>query len=160
MSTDASFAAFVRILDRTGARDALAYLLGLSEYRFIGIFRFDAGMATAVIHYDRQNPEVMTVAEVPDSATYCCYVRDSRGMFVTANAMSDPRLSGHPAREVVLSYCGIPIMEPDGTLLGTLCHYDLVARDPAQLDLPLLLQVAVRLAQGAHVPAYPVANRS
>lgn len=146
------------LLASSGAREALAYVVGLSDYRFIGIFRFSNGRANAAIHYDRENPGVMAATEVPDTATYCCYVRDSKGMFTTANAMADPRLVAHPAREAVLAYCGIPILEPDGHLLGTLCHYDVEPRDAAHLDLQLLMQVASLLEQGGHVPPYPSAT--
>jgi GAF domain-containing protein len=149
------FEQFKQVLARSGPRDALAYVLHLSEYRYIGIFRFANGRANAAIHYDRDHPEILSATEVPESATYCCYVRDRRGTFTTANALADSRLIHHPAREVVLAYCGIPIMRPDGYLLGTLCHYDHVVRDPEQLDLPLLIQVAVALEQGDHVPPYP-----
>lgn len=151
------FDQFAGILASSGPRVALAYVLGLSEYRFIGIFRFKDGKANAALHYDRANPAVTAGTEVPDTATYCCYVRDGNGLFTTANALTDPRLTRHPAREAVLAYCGIPILRPDGDLLGTLCHYDVVPRDPGQLDLNLLMQVASKLEQGGHVPPYPVA---
>ena len=36
---------------------------------------------------------------------------------------------GHPARETILSYCGVPVMNELGVILGTLCHYDVVPRD-------------------------------
>lgn len=154
--TAACFQRFAQILETAGPRDALAYLLSLSDYRFIGIFRFQEGKANAAIHYDRENPGVLNATEVPDTATYCCYVRDGNGVFTTANALTDSRLTQHPARETVLAYCGVPVMDPSGHLLGTLCHYDLVPRDPAQLDMELLLQAAVALEQGDHVPPYPV----
>ena len=51
--TGAHFKQFARVLASSGARDALAYVLGLSDYRFIGIFRFKDGKANAAIHYDR-----------------------------------------------------------------------------------------------------------
>jgi GAF domain-containing protein len=158
-STVDHFDRFAQVLARSGARQALAYVLMLSEYRYIGIFRFSNGGANAAIHYDRECPENLFATEVPDSATYCCYVRDQRGVFSTANALEDPRLIHHPAREAVLAYCGIPIFTPDGQLLGTLCHYDHVARDPGQLDMELLIQVAVALEQGGHVPPFPAAPR-
>lgn len=152
------FARFAEILASSGARDALAYVLRLSEYRFIGIFRFKDGKANAALHYDRENPAVTAATEVADTATYCCYVRDSKGIFTTADALTDPRLTRHPARESVLAYCGIPILRSDGELLGTLCHYDVAPRDPGQLDLDLLIRVASALEQGGHVPPYPSAG--
>ena len=153
--TTKHFDQFARILACSGVREALAYVLSLSDYRFIGIFRFRDGKANAAIHYDRENPDILFASEVPDTATYCCYVRDSNGVFTTANSLTDPRLTDHPARSTVLSYCGVPVIDPTGHLLGTLCHYDVVPRDPAQLDLELLIQVASALQQGDHVPPYP-----
>lgn len=46
-------------------------------------------------------------------------------------------------------------MDPDGDLIGTLCHYDLLPRDPEQLDLELLLQAASALSAPGVVPPYP-----
>jgi len=153
--TDRAFEAFAHILRSEGARPALAYVLGLSNYRYIGIFRFRNGRASAALHYDRLNPDQLGVQEVPESATYCCYVRDARGLFCVLDAMDDPRLATHVARQAVRAYCGIPIMDPEGALLGTLCHYDTEPRNPDQLDLDLLLRVASALQQGGHVPPYP-----
>lgn len=136
-------------------REALAYLLDLTDYRFIGIFRFQDGQADAAAHVDRENPSVMRAQEVPDTATYCCYVRDSRGVFMTANAMLDARTEGDPVRAVVPAYCGVPVMDSEGKILGTLCHYDLVPRDPEQIDLSLVIAAASTLALGGHVPPYP-----
>jgi GAF domain-containing protein len=155
--TEDHFQTFSEVLKASGARDALAYLLSQSDYRFIGVFRFQDGKANAAIHYDRENPTVLNATEVPDTATYCCFVRDSQGVFTTANALTDQRLTDHPAREAVLAYCGVPVMDSSGHLLGTLCHYDVVPRDPSQLDFELLLRVAVALQQGDHVPPYPAA---
>lgn len=154
--TDETFTEFSATLASAGVREALASLLMLTDYRFIGIFRFQNGRAAAAVHYDREHPEVMHADEVPDTATYCCFVRDSRGVFMTANALLDARTEGHPAREAVLAYCGVPIMDPEGVILGTLCHYDVVPRDVGQIDLSLMVQVAALLAQG-HVPPYPQA---
>lgn len=155
VTTREAFDAFSRILDARGLREALAYLVSLTDYRFIGIWRFQGGKANAAVHVDRENPHVVSATEVPDDATYCCYVRDSRGAFMTAHAMLDPRTEGHPARESVPTYCGVPILDPEGVLLGTLCHYDVVARDPSTVDLELMLQVASALAQRRLVPPYP-----
>ena len=152
-----AFDAFDRRLQRDGVRAALAYLVGLTDFHFIGIWRFRDGKANAAVHFDKNNPDVLVATEVPENATYCCYVRDSRGAFVTANALLDPRTEGHPAREAVPAYCGVPILDPEGVLLGTLCHYDLVPRDPSSVDLELMLQVASTLAHRGLVPPYPSA---
>jgi GAF domain-containing protein len=149
------FARFSAILGSSGLRPALADLLEYTDYRFIAIFRFNGERANAAVFVDRENPDVLSVDEVPASATYCCFARDARGAFVTANSMEDPRLVAHVAREHVRAYCGVPIMTPEGEILGTLCHYDLIPRDPAQIDLPLMCEIASALEQGGHVPPYP-----
>jgi GAF domain-containing protein len=148
------FASFQAQLASAGLRHALTEILMASDYRYIGIFRFADGMASAVVHYDRQNPEVLETSEVLDTATYCCYVRDSQGAFTTADALQDPRLDAHPARTAVRAYCGVPIMDESGAILGTLCHYDDVPRDPRQIDLELMIQVAAFLARDHSLPSY------
>jgi GAF domain-containing protein len=150
-----AFAQFSQKLHASGLREALSYLLHLTDFRFIGIFRFRDGMATAAAHVDRENPAELRTAEVADSATYCCYVHNGRQAFTTLDAMADPRLLAHVARAAVRAYAGVPVMDSEGTVLGTLCHYDVVPRDPAQVDLGLMLEVASALAYGGHVPPYP-----
>ena len=71
-STTTSFSTFLEKLETDGVRDGLAFLLGLTNYRFIGIWRFNDGHANAAVHFDRENPSVMHAQVVPDSATYCC----------------------------------------------------------------------------------------
>lgn len=155
LTTDDAFDQFSAALASSGIRAALAYLLSLTDFRYIGIFRFEGDRANAAVFYDRDNPTVEHINEVPAEATYCCYVRDSGGAFTTANALQDARLMGHAAQATVLSYCGVPVMDSAGTLIGTLCHYDLVPRDPAQIDMALMLRVASELAYGQHIPPYP-----
>lgn len=154
--TAVAFNVFARLLDSDGLRAALYSLLRRSDYRFVSIFRFKQGKATSVVHVDRENLSVTQAAEVPDTATYCSFVRETDEPFVTADASQDSRTADHPAKDVVLAYCGIPILQPDdGALIGTLCFYDLVPRDPQQLDLELLLQVSSAIARSGQVPAYP-----
>jgi len=153
--TAVAYNVFANLLKTDGVRSALYSLLRLTDYRFISIFRFKDGKATSALHVDREDLNLDQAAEVDDTATYCCYVRDSGGAFVTADALSDPRTRTHVAREVVRSYCGVPVMTPEGDLVGTLCHYDLVPRDPRQLNLELLLQVASSLSAPGVVPPYP-----
>ena len=154
-TTVVAFNVFANLMATSGLRDALYSLLRLTDYRFISIFRFRDGLATSAVHVDRENLTLTQADEVPDTATYCCYVRDGNGAFTTADALIDARTAAHPARAVVRAYCGIPVLDVEGELIGTLCHYDLVPRDPAQLDLELLLQAASLIAQSGQVPSYP-----
>jgi len=155
VDTAATFAQFDALLTTFGLRPALAYLLSLTDYRYIAIFRFQDGRAAAAVFYDSEAPDQLTTDEVPDTATYCCFVRDSRGVFSVADALTDPRTASHPAHEAVRAYCGVPVMTPEGEILGTLCHYDTQPRDATRIDLDLMLQVASRLANSGLVPPYP-----
>jgi len=153
----AAFADFVVAMKALGLREALGNLLKRTDYRFIGIWRFENGKANAAVHFDREHPEITTSQEVPDTATYCCYVRESGQPFKTPNTLVDERVASHPAKSTVQSYCGVPVMDSSGNILGTLCHYDLVPRDTEQVSLELMMSVASYLALGGHVPPYPKA---
>lgn len=155
--TDTALHVFAKTLDSQGLRPALVYLRGLTDYRFVGIFRFENGHTVSVAHVDRDDPTAVWTDDEPTDSTYCCSVRDTNGAFVTADAMLDPRTEGHAKSDVVSAYCGIPIMDSEGVLFGTLCHYDTVPRDPEELDLSLLLRAASRLAQSGLIglPAAP-----
>lgn len=155
LSSAESFAAFRDAFRSDGLRAALAELLALTDYRYIGIWRFQDGMAAAAVHVDRNDPDEERAPEVPETATYCTLVRDRRAPFKTADATRDPALDLHPARQVVRTYCGIPLMDSSGEILGTLCHYDLEPRDPEQINIELMLMVGSFLTLNGHVPAYP-----
>ncbi len=64
-------------------------------------------------------------------------------------------MTEHAARQTVRSYWGLPVMTPEGEVLGTLCLYDEVPRDPGQVDLALMVEVASTLEQKGLVPPYP-----
>lgn len=160
--TEVAFRVFRKLLDAHGLRYALYSLLRLTDYRFISVFRLHDGMISSVAHVDREDLSVQETALSPETASYCCYVRTEEGPFTIVDALLDPRVEGHGKQQALRAYCGVPVTSGDGRLLGTLCHYDVVPRDPAQLDAALLAQVAdeiVRLGALAgadatgHLPA-------
>lgn len=150
-----AFLQFNQTLAKAGLRAALAYLLSLSNFRFIAIFRSQGDNSTASVFYDREQPDVLFVEEVPASATYCTLAVASRSVFKTGDSLQDPRLTSHAARETVQSYWGLPLMTPEGEILATLCQYDVVPRDTQQVDLQLMVEVASLLQQRGLVPPYP-----
>lgn len=156
--TAAAFADFAVVLKFEGLRAALAQLQKGTPFRFIGIWRFADGKADAAVHFDREHRSQLRASEVPDTATYCSFVRASGEPFKTANALVDERLNAHPARASVLAYCGAPLIDKGGEILGTLCLYDLEPRDVESLNVELLVMVANYLAMGGHVPPYPAAE--
>ena len=153
--TEVAFKVFTNLLASDGVRAAMYSLLRRTDYRFIAIFRFQGGKAASVVYVDRENLNDLASGEVSDTATYCGFVRDANGAFVTADAMKDLRVTEHIARDVVRAYCGLPLVAADGTFIGTLCHYDLAPRDPEQLDPVLLVRAAAALVASGTIPAYP-----
>lgn len=147
-------AEFSHLLKEFNIRSALTYLLSLTDYRFIGIFRFENEIAKSLVCIDRNNPDVEEIEDAIISATYCCYVRDTNGVFTTANAMIDSRIIGHPKRESLASYCGVPILHSEGEILGTICHFDHEPRNPEQINLPLMLSVASALSHEPEIRSH------
>jgi GAF domain-containing protein len=154
-SSAVAYNVFAKVLASDGLRSALYALLRRCDYRFIGIFRFKDGKATSVVHVDRENLSVLRADEVPDTATYCSFVRADLTPFVTQDARVDPRTQEHSARDVVQAYCGLPVMADDSKFIGTLCLYDVVPRNPDQLDLDLLSQACEAIGKSGLVPDYP-----
>jgi len=158
MQTSAAFDRFSQLLAERGVRAALAFVLELSEFRYLGIFRFDGGRALASVHIDREHPALAEMRDAPDYLACCCLVRNGRGMLITANALVDHRLTSHTTRPTVRAHWGVPILAPDGELIATLCHYDVVPRDTSRLDTPLLEQIAGALQRGRLVPPFPAGD--
>lgn len=154
-SKDTALRTFNETIEHDGIRAALAYLLSLSDFRFISIFRSHGDQSTAVVFYDRENPDVLRVDEVPSTATYCHIATKTKSVFSTDNSLEDSRLTLHAARESVQAYWGLPVITPEGEILGTLCQYDVVPRDVGQIDLALMVEVASTLEQKHLIPPYP-----
>lgn len=154
-TTSESYQNFRRAFEAEGLRPALSGLLALTDYRFIGLWRFENGRAAAAAHFDKEHPGQENASEVPETATYCTIVRDTEEPFMTGDSMLDARVAGHPAQDVVRTYCGVPLMDSAGEVFGTLCHYDVVPRDPEQINIELMLMVSSFLVLNGHVPDYP-----
>lgn len=113
------------ILSSVGPAAALRYLNGRTRFRFTGIYRSDPPLLRNLYLYDRENPAVNVSGAVSRvEQTFCSIVVGESRSFDTENALEDHRLTAHPARERVLAYCGVPIRRVDGSVWGTLCHYD------------------------------------
>lgn len=114
-------------LHRGGIRAALAVLNSLVGHRFTAMYRYDGSHVQALNFFDREHPDAPTppeMYELPATVTYCVYVRDTSRPFVIADALRDDRLEGHPSRQAIQAYCGVPLQDEDGHTLGSLCHFD------------------------------------
>lgn len=123
-------------------RPALQALNGLTDFRFTAVYRFTPSGAASLCIYDRLSdpPEVLLV--VPEGASYCGIVRDTRDAFLVTRSKEDGRVFDHPAREQVQSYCGVPLLGEDGTVFGTLCHFDFEPHDEPAGMVELMRGVA------------------
>ena len=125
-----------------GVRPALAFLNSLTAHRFTSLFRFDGSTLKNVTFYDRQNPEIERCENVPLEATYCGYLRDGMASLVFSDTRLEERLNGHPQREIVQRYCGVPLYDHAGKICGSICHFDLEPGQIEDRDIDLLERMA------------------
>ena len=134
-----------RILRSDGVRAALIYVNGLTEHRFSALYQFHDDALRNLYFYDRENPEIESTDEIPVTASYCVFLRDSGMLFHTSDALRDGRVRTHPKREQVQAYCGVPVLDAAGKLFGSVCHFDIQPRVIADEDVDLMEAVALLL---------------
>jgi GAF domain-containing protein len=93
-------------------------------YRFTAIFAFDGDTLRNICLVDKQNADVTHCPNQPITDSYCIYIHRSGEQFSVEEAMLDRRVDGHPKQRGYQCYYGIPLLGPDGNLLGTVCHFD------------------------------------
>jgi GAF domain-containing protein len=113
-----------RILAESGIRAGLIYLNGLTSHRFSALYRFDDVTLKNLFFFDRENPGQSASAEIPVLCSYCVFVRDSGSRFKIENSSTDERTIGHPKRLEIRAYCGVPLLDNEGKMYGTVCHFD------------------------------------
>ena len=126
------------ILAHDGPRGALIFLNGLTDFRFSALYRFDRDTLHNLCFYDRENPEVQTSSDIPVFASYCVFVRQLEQSFTTANSCDDPRVGDHPQRRRVRAYCGVPLIDRNGYIFGSVCHFNIEAMATPDRDVELL----------------------
>ena len=118
-----------RSLRGSGIMGALRFLNERTRYRYTGLYHVEPPMLRNVQLFDRENPLLNVSGEVtPLSETYCGIVWKTNTMVRVADALEDAHLADHPARESVLSYCGVPVRTASGLPWGSLCHFDVRPR--------------------------------
>ena len=92
---------------------------------------------------------------IPLSHSICQHVVAAKGPLVVRDARSHPLLRDHPAvRELqAIAYLGVPLLGPDGDILGSACVIDTTARDWTEDDIESLnvLSRAATSEIGAHL---------
>jgi hypothetical protein len=133
------------LLEAAGPARALAFLNARTRYRYTGLYRAAPPLLCNLCLYDRENPGLNCSGEVSLlDETYCAIVcahaepysvNDGRGTAAERAALA-------AGRQAVLSYCGVPIRSSSGTVLGTLCHFDVRPRLLPRDECDLLEAVA------------------
>lgn len=158
--SDITFAAnFERVLEEKGLHGALRVLNATTPYRLTGVYRFEDGLVRSVVLFDRKNPELTVGVDVPWNDSYCRLVAEDGRRCAIVDSLTDARLRLHAAREAVQAYVAVLLKTPDGTPLGTLCHYDLQPVDPPadifdalERVAPVVERALWRLLNLAHIP--------
>ncbi|PMM62577.1 sensor domain-containing phosphodiesterase [Vibrio splendidus] len=71
------------------------------------------------------NPYNKGDTETLGNGLYCESVMESKQQLVVPNALADPKWENNPDVELgLISYCGIPLLWPNGELFGTICILD------------------------------------
>jgi GAF domain-containing protein len=135
------------LLARQDVRGALRYLNGLTSFRFTALYRFDNDLLRNRCFIDRMNPDVDSSEDIPIDASYCIYVRQNQGPFLLADSLRDERVRGHRKQPTVRSYCGVPLIDAQGWMYGSVCHFDFEPHPFQETDVLLLEEVAQLLVK-------------
>lgn len=111
-------------LKKGRVREALAFLNSLTPFRFSAVFFFKGAWMQNRQFIDRENPNAPLMPDLEITASYCVFPRDTGRPFSTPDSIEDPLLVTHPLRLKVRSYCGIPLVDENGDVFGTVCHFD------------------------------------
>jgi GAF domain-containing protein len=140
-------AEFSAHLDRGELREALGVLNARTRFRYTGAYRFAPPLLHSVAVFDREHPRLAVRAELPIVESYCSIVAASEREVCIDDAAADVRATNHPARARYSAYCGVPLQRGDGTVFGTLCHFDPRPRIGSEAELAMLTRVAPLVAR-------------
>jgi diguanylate cyclase (GGDEF)-like protein len=102
----------------------------------------------ALIDDDRQwfkSTQGLEVSETPRTDAFCHYTIREDKLFIVEDAKADIRFRDNPlvtGPPHVRFYAGMPIREPGGFRIGSLCIIDQVPRKVQEMDLGLLRSIA------------------
>lgn len=133
------------LLDKARIRDAIILLNALTEHRFTALYRFDRNILHNLYFFDCENPAQESAPDIPVMASYCVFVRESQRGFTVTNSIEDDRLGDHPKRQVLQSYCGVPMLDKYGRMFGSICHFDFRPIKISDTNVALMEEVGPRI---------------
>lgn len=151
ISNETAFTTLRGILESTGMRAAVIFLNELTTHRYTSVVIFDGPNGKHAYFYDRQNPAQEYAPDFLLHMSYCIYVKRFGAPFSVENAPEDSRVDpDHPKREVIRSYCGMPLTDTDGNVIGSACHYDSDSMPIAAEDVELLEAFSKMVPKGMY----------
>lgn len=140
---------FEQALRRSGLREALLGLLRLTDFRCLTLWCRDGGGEDQAVHIDREWPRDETLPAPDAVRAHGRYLRGADGRLALA-AVLEPAFRNGPPPAACFA---IPVLDPQGALLGTLCLHDDRAHADEVVDLELLVLIVSALARHlAEVP--------
>ncbi|HBX39471.1 MAG TPA: hypothetical protein DEG64_03125, partial [Marinobacter adhaerens] len=122
--------------------------------RLTRIARQYYGVKTAlfsIIDSERQwfkSRQGLEASQTPRSVAFCDYAIQQDKAFIVSDATKDPRFSQNPlvtGFPNIRFYAGMPVREPTGFKIGTICIIDDKPRDFGELDLDILRNLATMI---------------
>lgn len=139
-----SLGAFRAALEAKGP-PGLDFLNARVPHRYTGIYALVDGVLHNLHLHDKlgeMRPEFLATVPLQDS--FCQFVlRD--GVFATSDSGTDRRLDGHKYQGALLAYHGVPLLDDQGQLFGTLCHFDTAAHGLSDDELAFMREAAREL---------------
>lgn len=130
-------------------RAALELLNDESKLRFTALYLLEDTYAVNFMLIDRDDTPSGLPNNIPLDGSYCSLVKAAAAPIVITNASADQRLEGHPSRESMAAYCGVPLLDLNGEVLGTLCQFDPVSTPISDHTVALMTEVATGLGLDA-----------
>jgi len=130
-------------------RAALELLNDESKLRFTALYLLEGAYAINFMLVDREDTPSGLPHNIPLDGSYCSLVLSAAAPVVITNASLDKRLEGHPSRQSMAAYCGVPLLDLNGEVLGTLCQFDPVPTPISDHTVALMTEVATGLGQDA-----------
>lgn len=136
-----------KLIAEGDVRAGLKYLNSLTPHRFTGLYLFHDPKLENKYIVDAENLDIESLPDVPLTATYCSFTRSKGEVLAIENSLKDDRVQDHPAREEIVSYCGVPLQDKSGEIYGTICHFDHESVHISDLNVALLEAVAPLLEE-------------
>ena len=151
----ASLSAFENLLESKGLKAGLLYLNQRVPYRFTAIYKLDQHRLVRLAFVDKQGGYGEGFSDVPFKDSFC-EVAARDGHLMTADPLTDDRLTETAHVAVIGSYVGLPLSRRAGELVGTFCHYDFTSQPVDDPEFEFLQEAIPRLSEYCMRPGMPL----